>query len=164
VPGDGRVVLGARVADVDELGGVELQLLAHGLGEGEGLVGGGQDRAVLWGDGVDPGGGDPAGGARHVARHDGRLARDVLAHVAGDEARVGIVAAPGRVADHEADRLALVELLDRLRAGRAGEKQRRAAGQKTGRNNGAAGLTQVPVHDRLPAAAAFFAGGLSDEP
>ena len=50
----------------------------------------------------------PAGaGARHVLRHDGRMAGDVLADMARDRRRIEVVAAADREADQEGDSLAL---------------------------------------------------------
>ena len=71
-------------------------------------------------------------GARHVLRHDGRIAGDVLADVAGEMPRVEVVAAADREADHEVDGLALVELLDASgRGGQGGERTKaRAAGRQ----------------------------------
>ena len=61
-----------------------------------------------------PVGGLQADAARHVARHDRGLAGDVPAHVARDQARAQVVVAAGRGRDDHADRLAAVEIGDRL--------------------------------------------------
>ena len=53
-----------------------------------------------------------AAGAGHVLRHDGGMARNVLAEMARHQPSIGIVAAADAVADEERDSLALVEVLD----------------------------------------------------
>ncbi len=59
------------------------------------------------------GGGDAAA-ARHVDDHELRIARNVLAHEAGEQPRILVVVAAGRGADDHADLLALVEIGHRL--------------------------------------------------
>ena len=118
VPGHHRVVVLDRIADVDELRRIELdRLVAHRLLQRQRLIGGGDGEAVLRRDIVDVARSDPAAAARHLLGDDGRLARNVVRHVAGDEPRIDIVGAAGREADHHLDGPALVELLNRLRPG-----------------------------------------------
>jgi hypothetical protein len=67
--------------------------------------------------------GHPVGGlqadrTRHVGRNNGRLARDMAAHVARDQAGAQVVVAPGRGRDHHPDGLAAIEVGNRL--GRCG--------------------------------------------
>ena len=62
-------------------------------------------------------------GARHVARNDGRIARDVVGEMPRHHAGIGIEAAPNPGADHEIDRLALVKI--GLRGGRRRGQQGR---------------------------------------
>jgi putative ATP-binding cassette transporter len=85
---------------------------AVGLYRGEGAERG----AVLGRCGVDEVRRAQAAGAGHVLRHDGWVAGDVLAHVAGKMAGVEVVAAADGKADGQIDGLALVELLDALGA------------------------------------------------
>ena len=74
---------------------------------------------------------------RHVRDDDGRVAGDMIAHVARDEARVGVVAAPRRSADHDIDLLAPVELRHRvLRAGEPGRDGCKRGEAKTGKPHG----------------------------
>ncbi len=69
-------------------------------------------------------------GARHVLRHEGRLARQVIAHVTRDGARpLVVIPARGR-RDDEGHLLAAIELLDRLRL--RGREQRAAGGGERG--------------------------------
>src|SRR5207244_13079937 len=56
-----------------------------------------------------------AGGAWHVLHDDIRLTRNVPAEMAGDQARVLVVAAAGRIADHDRHCLAAVEAILRQR-------------------------------------------------
>src|SRR6185503_16360365 len=104
-------------ADPIEFGGLE----AHALGaellvERRGRRADADYRAVLRRDAVDVGERQEGAGARPVLRHDAGIAGDVLAEMAGEEARVEVVAAGRRIADGELDLLAFVEWL--LRRGR----------------------------------------------
>jgi hypothetical protein len=72
--------------------------------------------------------------------------RNVLAEMVGDEARIGIIAAAGRIADLKIDHLAPVELFGRLRRGWAGETKGR---RKTERDQARAPKT---LHRLLPPA------------
>src|SRR5262249_19541064 len=80
------------------------------------------DGAVLGRDVVEKIGGAQAAGAGHVLRDDRRIARDVPAEVARDHASVGVVAAPGAIADNEGDVAAAVEIGERIGT-RARERQ-----------------------------------------
>ena len=51
-------------------------------------------------------------GARHVLRHQRRIAGYVLAHVACQRARIDVVAAASRKSDQNLNRLALIEIGD----------------------------------------------------
>src|SRR5439155_26313115 len=104
------VVLGGRNPDVLELAHVVLD-----TGGAEELV---QDQlavevadngAILGRDVVHVISSQDTSGARHVLDDDGGIAGDVLADVASDVARIGIISAAGRGADDDADRLATVE-------------------------------------------------------
>ena len=75
----------------------------------------GDDGAVLGRVGVEIAHRRHAGRARHVLHDDVRIARDVAAEMARQQARILVVAAAGRIADHERDRLAFVEALLRER-------------------------------------------------
>ncbi len=55
--------------------------------------------------------------ARHVLDKEARIARDVARKVAGEEARPDVIVLTGRRAEDETDRLALEEIVGRLRAG-----------------------------------------------
>ena len=75
-----------------------------------------------------------AAGARHVGDDHARIAGDVLAHVAGEQPRVDVVAAAGRGADDHGDLPALVELGDRvLRGGGRGRRRRHSASRPRSR-------------------------------
>src|ERR671921_866117 len=71
---------------------------------------GADDGAVLRRDVVEPVGEAEAAGALHVLGDDRRIARDVLAEVARDQAAVDVVAAADARADDHLDRLAFVEV------------------------------------------------------
>jgi hypothetical protein len=58
-----------------------------------------------------------AAAAHHVLHHDRRIARNVLAHVAGERTRINVVAAAGVGGDHEIDGLTLVEIRDLVGGG-----------------------------------------------
>jgi hypothetical protein len=64
-----------------------------------------------------------AAGAAQVARHHGGIAWHVAAEVAADRARHLVDAAADPGADHQVERLAAVEVGDRVRARRAGIRQ-----------------------------------------
>jgi len=53
-------------------------------------------------------------GARHVARDDGGLARDMAADVTGEQPRAQVIVATRSGRDHHADRLATIEIGNRL--------------------------------------------------
>src|SRR5690606_16510845 len=61
-----------------------------------------------------------AAAARHVLRHDLRLARYVIAEVTREQSSVSIVPTAYAIADQELNRLALVEIGNRLGSGRTG--------------------------------------------
>ena len=87
--------------------------------------------AVVRRDIGEPVGGIDAAGARHVARHERRIAGNETAHVARQKPRAEIVVVAGRGADDQADLLALVEIGDGVGArGQAGgERQCRERAQ-----------------------------------
>src|SRR5439155_9903514 len=68
--------------------------------------------AVLGRHGLHIGGELVAAGARHVLRHDYRVAGDVAAEFAREQPRISVVAAARRAADVEVDLPAAVELRD----------------------------------------------------
>ncbi len=80
----------------------------------EPAIDGAHDRAVFGRGGVEIVREAQAAGARHVLGHDERIAGDVLAHVAGEHARVEIVPAARRHADEHADLVVRVEVGDRI--------------------------------------------------
>jgi hypothetical protein len=116
VPGHAKAHVVGDAAEPGEFGAVEgraaFQQRIDAGGAGEGAERG----AVLRRRGVDEIRRAQAAGAGHVLRHDGRIAGDVLAHVAGEMAGVEVVAAADGKADRQIDGLALVELLDALGA------------------------------------------------
>ena len=62
--------------------------------------------------------------ARHVLHHDRRIARDMPAEMAGEDAGVGVIAAAGAIADDQVEVLAAIEVGDRvLRASRLRQRQ-----------------------------------------
>ena len=91
----------AHVADPVELPQIGLE----GRVEPERLIGRqsladhGEDRAVFWREFSDPVGRHDAAAARHVDRHDRRIAGDVAPHVAGEKSGILVVTAAGRRAD-----------------------------------------------------------------
>ena len=76
--------------------------------------------------------------ACHVLDHDRRVARNMLRHVRGHEARDPVVAAARAVADEDAKLLACIEIADRVGLRRRGRQQhcRRAGegGERAGRS------------------------------
>src|SRR5262249_12699106 len=64
---------------------------------------------------------DEPAAARHVDRHDRRIARDVAAHVTAEHARVDVVIAARRGTDVDTDLLAAIEVLDRVGGGGGGQ-------------------------------------------
>ena len=106
---DGGSVLG-RDAEVFELAPVELNAgFAQDMLEDQSADEMADGEAVRLGDFVDVIGGDQTAGAGHVFDDEGRIAGNMLAQVARDGARVGVVAAAGGAADDDADRFAFVE-------------------------------------------------------
>ena len=71
---------------------------------------------------------DEAAAARHVARDDRGIARNVSAEIAREQARIGIVGAARPDRDDDRDRLAAIEVFDRLRMGDARRDERDARG------------------------------------
>ena len=84
-------------------------------------------RAVLGRGGEQVVGGAQAAAAGHGLRDDGRLARDVPAEEARDQAAVIVVGAAGTEADVEIDGLALEELIGALRRDRLRQQRSAAA-------------------------------------
>ena len=82
---------------------------------------------------VDVIGGAQRSRARHVGRHDQRLARNESAVVTRQYADIGVVAATRRKACNKRERLALVEIGDRIGA------DRRRCGDRAKRGNARAG-------------------------
>jgi hypothetical protein len=62
--------------------------------------------------------------SRHLLRHDGGVAGNVLAPEAGEQASIEVVTATGAVGDRQRYGLALVEILDRIRTGGVRESAR----------------------------------------
>src|SRR6185436_8230405 len=114
---DAHLIVGA--ADPAEIGALELRaLLAEKRLEGDGAADGAEGAAVARRCLREPVGEAQAAGAFHVARNDGRIARQVPAHVPSEQPRVDVVAAAYAVADVEVDRARLSE--------RAGREERGA--------------------------------------
>ncbi len=86
------------------------------------------DGAVLGRDVGDMAECQERAGARLVLRHHGGIARNVLTNVAREQPRIDVVGAGRRVADHQLDVLALVELLRRLCGGREARARKRCRG------------------------------------
>ena len=72
--------------------------------------------AILGREIVEIVGRDQAAGARHVLYDDGRIAGDIPADMARQQATKDVEAASRPIADHERNGFALVELFDGLRA------------------------------------------------
>ena len=127
---DAHVGVAVGAADIDELARVVRrrhvadQRLQDGAGK-DGADGG----AVLRRQRIDVAGGLVAAGARHVLRHDRRVAGNVAADVPRDLARIGVVAAAGRRADHDGDLLAPVEFLDGILGSRTSREQAMTASE-----------------------------------
>ena len=116
VPRGAQAHLVVGAAEPEEFLGVELRALhAEQRPERAAASHGGERGAVLRRLLVHEVGQPDRARAFHVARHDRRVAGNVLADVARDHAAVEVVGAAGREADIHADGLAFVELGDRLR-------------------------------------------------
>src|SRR5262249_28262224 len=116
VPGyaHGRLVADAAdpgVAPRIELAGIRTEQWLHRYAAANHTERG----AVLRRDVVEEVGEPQASGTGHVLRHDGWIARDVLADVAGKEAPAEVVVAADGVADQQLDGLAAVKVGHRLR-------------------------------------------------
>ena len=109
-----NIVVGA--ADVVELARIVFShgILADERIENGALEIGADHRAVLRCDIGDIGRHQIAAGSRHVLRHDGRIAGHVLAEETRHQPRISVIAAAGRRADDDGDRLAPIELRDRI--------------------------------------------------
>jgi hypothetical protein len=81
------------------------------------------------------GGAEPAR-RRHVLRHDRGIARDVVAEMAGDRARIDVVAAADRGRDDQPHLLALVEIGDRIGTGGGRDQSGEGERGKTGGEHG----------------------------
>ena len=92
--------------------------VVHRLPHRDALLHCGDDRAVAWSGAIHEIGGDTAGCADHVLEDELGIARDVLAEMAADETRVGIVAATRIGRDDHANAGAAVEIRDRIGAAR----------------------------------------------
>ena len=124
VPGDADADLVVGAADPGELGGVVLRaLVAEQRLERDAAAGGAERGAVARRGLVEPVGEPQPAGALHVLGHHRRVARDVLAQVAGEKPRIEVVAAARAVGDVEVDRLAPVEF------GRASGRSRSMTGK-----------------------------------
>ena len=116
VPDDADADLVVGAADPVELGTVELRsFAAEQWVEAGAAPNRAEHEPFLGGDVVKPVGESQAAGTIHVLRGDDRIARNVIAEMAGDQAGVDIVAAADAVADHQVDGLALVEVRLRMR-------------------------------------------------
>ena len=104
VPGDADADVVGDAAEPGELGAVEGRAAFQQRIDAGGARERAERGAVLRRGGVDEIRRAQRAGARHVLRHDGRLAGDVLAHVAGEMAGVEVVAAADREADQQVDR------------------------------------------------------------
>ncbi len=130
--GDAHVGVAVGAADVNELARIVRgrHVADQRLQDDPGKSG--ADRgAVLRRQRIDVAGRFVTAGARHVLRHDGRVAGNVTTDIPRNQPRISVVAAAGRRADDEVDVLALVELLDgvlgvRARGREAGEDDQRA--------------------------------------
>ena len=121
VDADGGGVL-SRHAEVLELAPVEFNAgFAENVLEDETADEMADREAIRFGDFVDVVGGDQTARAGHVLDDKSRIAGNMLAQVARDGSRVGVVAAAGGAADDDADRFAFVEWF--LREGRRCVKQ-----------------------------------------
>ena len=109
-----NIVVGA--ADVVELARIVFShgILADERIENGGRVIGADHRAVLRCDIGHVGRHQIAAGSRHVLRHDGRIAGHVLAEETRHQPPISVIAAAGRRADDDRDRLAPIELRDRI--------------------------------------------------
>ena len=116
---------GRHAAHVRHLGDHDAGLVAlHGGIERQGLREHAEHGAVARGRIVHVLGRHEAAAARHVLRHDRRLARDVPAQELRSRPTVQVVAPADAVADEHAQRLAAVEVLDRIGTdGVAGPRQ-----------------------------------------
>ena len=113
VPGEAGADVVVGRADPVELQRVEPRALRrHQRLKRDRAVEGRDLGAVLRRRVVELVGEDQARGARHVLDDDVRIAGDVLAHVAGERARVQVVAAAGGEADADGDGLAAIEVGD----------------------------------------------------
>ena len=126
---DAHFIIGA--ADPGEFRGVESRAgFAKERIERGAAAGRADDGAVIRRSGVKIIGEPQAAGAFHILRHDGRIAGDVAAEPARDQARIKIVAAADAVADVEIDRFAAIEIGDALRAYRDLRKREREADKR----------------------------------
>ena len=121
---DAHFVIGA--ADPGEFRGVELRagFAKQGIERGA-AAGRTDDRAVIRRRRIKIVGEAETAGAFHILRHDGRIAGNVAAEPARDQARIKIVTAADAVADVEIDRLAAIEIGDALRVRRDLQKRER---------------------------------------
>src|SRR3977135_3631531 len=105
VPRHADIGLVVGIADPGDLANVELALAHQRLERDAALDGG--DRAAILGRDVDHEVDQPSSaGAGHVLHHDGRIAGQMLAEMAADEACIGFVRAAGAGTDIEVDVLA----------------------------------------------------------
>ena len=75
-------------------------------------------------DRIDEIGRAQAAGAGHLLGNDRGIARNVLAEIAAEQPRIGVVAAADAVADDQRDVAALVEIFDAGGAGQTAEQRR----------------------------------------
>jgi hypothetical protein len=116
LPGDADAHLVVGAADPGELVGLELSALgAQQRIECGAAADSAQCSAVLRPDIVEPIGKTQASRALQVLGHDGRIAGDVLAEMAGQHAGIKVIGTAHAVADIEIDFLAPVEFRRRLR-------------------------------------------------
>src|SRR5262249_38363373 len=162
VPGDANTDLIIGAADVVEppavvLGGLVAQqrLERHGAGDGS------KRRAVLRADVIEPVGEPHPAASIHILRHDGRIARHVLAQMPRNHPGIEVVAAADAHVDVKVDVLAPIELGRRLR-----RRGRRRGGREHSDANRAckmshAGVLLAVYFINAPALAASSGGARS---
>ena len=109
-------------------------------------------RAVLRRDMKQMIGGDEAAGPRHPPIDDVGISRNMPAEMVCDGARVDAVAAAARITEDQVDRLAAVEVRDRLRAcGGRCEQDHESGGDQSGKGNlPRLGMRLLSSADRSP--------------
>ena len=135
---DVNIVIGA--AEIMELAGIMFhRRQAEKRFKNDARLESADDRAILGRDIVNVVGGDIAARARHVGNDDVGIARHMLAHMAGDQPRIGVIAATGRGSDNDLNGFAAIEVFDILRRflrgccsdRRSQDKSRQSAGKNS---------------------------------